>query len=125
MSVLADKINEEFKKSYINVYNGKIDTWDYQWSFSIFRNGGLTIIPNTNLVSNIGFGCNATHTKDDNSKNSCISITSLDFPLKHPSLVKLNKLADLRFYRKEFNYKSITSRILEKIKSITKRIIFK
>lgn len=40
-------------------------TWDYQWFLSIWDNGGLVIQPGKNLVQNIGFGLDATHTKDD------------------------------------------------------------
>lgn len=38
------------------------DTWDYQWSLTCVANGGLCIEPNRNLVSNVGFGVDATHT---------------------------------------------------------------
>ena len=41
---------------------GEPDTWDYQWTFTCVANGGLTALPNRNLVSNIGFGKDATHT---------------------------------------------------------------
>lgn len=41
------------------------DTWDYQWTFTCLSNGGLTALPNTNLISNIGFGADATHTTAD------------------------------------------------------------
>ena len=34
---------------------GQIDTWDYSWAYSCWANGGLTILPESNLVSNIGF----------------------------------------------------------------------
>jgi hypothetical protein len=40
----------------------EIDTWDYQWHYAIRKNGGYCILPNLNLVSNIGVGKNATHT---------------------------------------------------------------
>ena len=36
--------------------------WDYQWTFTCLSNGGLTALPNRNLVSNVGFGDDATHT---------------------------------------------------------------
>ena len=39
-----------------SVYNGKIDTWDYQWNACVWFNKGLCITPNKNLVTNIGFG---------------------------------------------------------------------
>ncbi|WP_339787953.1 TylF/MycF/NovP-related O-methyltransferase [uncultured Imperialibacter sp.] len=41
----------------------RYDAWDYQWMFSIWKNLGVCILPNTNLVNNIGFGRDATHTK--------------------------------------------------------------
>ncbi len=43
---------------------GKIDTWDYQWILTVWRNHGLTVRPTVNLVQNIGFGNDATHTLD-------------------------------------------------------------
>ncbi len=44
------------------VYEGEIDTWDYQWQFAMWRHKGFSVVPNVNLVSNIGFGREATHT---------------------------------------------------------------
>jgi hypothetical protein len=44
------------------VARGQLDTWDYQWLFACWQQRGLAVIPNTNLVSNIGFGPTATHT---------------------------------------------------------------
>jgi hypothetical protein len=41
---------------------GKIDTWDHQWTFTCWKNGGLCVAPAVNLASNIGFGPEATHT---------------------------------------------------------------
>jgi hypothetical protein len=38
------------------------DTWDYQWTYVCLINNGLTALPNVNLVTNIGFGADATHT---------------------------------------------------------------
>ena len=43
-------------------FNSSPDTWDYQWTFICLVNGGLTALPNKNLVNNIGFGPDATHT---------------------------------------------------------------
>ncbi|MEA5464685.1 class I SAM-dependent methyltransferase [Leptothoe sp. PORK10 BA2] len=46
------------------VYKKKSVHWDYAWQFACWSNQGVSIIPNVNLVSNIGFGDNATHTKN-------------------------------------------------------------
>ena len=54
-------------KIFQSVYDGKIDTWCYQWAYTCFINNGLCIMPNVNLVSNIGFGADSTHTKEENN----------------------------------------------------------
>jgi len=52
-----------WRKVFDNVYNGELDTWDIQWEFACWINGGLSIVPSVNLVSNIGFGVDGTHTR--------------------------------------------------------------
>lgn len=50
-------------RSFNRVYAGAIDTWDYQWLYACWRERGVGILPNVNLVTNIGESPNATHTK--------------------------------------------------------------
>ena len=38
------------------------DSWAYRWSLVCMANHGLTALPNQNLVTNVGFGDQATHT---------------------------------------------------------------
>lgn len=58
--------NEKIRKYWIkyldSIYLGKKDTWDAQWNFAIWSQFGLCINPNYNLVQNIGFREDATHT---------------------------------------------------------------
>jgi|LauGreDrversion4_2_1035121.scaffolds.fasta_scaffold03025_4 2-polyprenyl-3-methyl-5-hydroxy-6-metoxy-1,4-benzoquinol methylase len=42
-----------------------INTWDYQWTFSIWENKGISILPLVNMVKNIGFGTGATNTNSE------------------------------------------------------------
>ena len=49
-------------------HDGEIDTWDYSWIFNCWDQDLLSIHPTTNLVSNIGFGSDATHTTDQSSR---------------------------------------------------------
>lgn len=44
---------------------GNIDTWDFQLIFSLWKTGGVTVCPHRNLVTNIGYGPDATHTNFD------------------------------------------------------------
>lgn len=77
--------------------SGDIDYWDYQWSFACWVQMGLTIIPNNNLVSNVGFGEDATHTTGPADPMGNISRTPIKFPLNHPSELFRDELAD-RFF---------------------------
>lgn len=51
------------KNLYNDIRKGAIDTWDIQWGFHRLLNKGLCILPSKNLVQNIGFNEEATHTK--------------------------------------------------------------
>ena len=67
--------------------NNKIDTWDFQWIYARLINRMHIIIPNKNLISNIGFNEDATHTKDQSSCfNNQIRYECI-FPLKHPTYI--------------------------------------
>jgi len=44
--------------------SGKYTFWDAKWVYSIWKNDGVSIAPNINMVSNIGYGDSATHTKN-------------------------------------------------------------
>ena len=74
--------------------SGEVDTWDIQWVFANFAQGGLTILPETNLVTNIGFGADATHTRSSNARESNIPVVPMRFPLDHPAVVERNVDAD-------------------------------
>lgn len=76
-----------------DVYTDSIDSWAYPWTASLWRYGGLTVTPNVNLVSNIGFGEDATHTKVVNSPLAEIPALPLG-ELFHPINVERNIEAD-------------------------------
>lgn len=48
---------------YENTFSGKKDTWDYQWESNRLLNGLISILPKENMIENLGFGPDATHTK--------------------------------------------------------------
>ena len=82
-----------WKYIFENVYKGKIDTWDYQWTFSCWIQSALTIIPNVNLVSNIGFDPESLHTTEKN-KFSNMKTDPITFPISHPSYILRDSAAD-------------------------------
>lgn len=105
---------QKFLKVFQAVYDNKIDTWDYQWFYTVISQNGLSLIPNKNLISNIGFDENATHTKDKNSIFSNMELNDLN-EIKHPNFVLQDKIADNFTYEKMFKEKNIIQKIIRKI----------
>ena len=106
-----------FQSTY-DARNDKIHIWDYQFVYSLQKNKGLCIVPKVNMITNIGFGVDATHTSDSNNINANIPNFDLEFPLVHPLQVvthkSLNKFYDLN----EFKTYSIVTRIINKLSRI-------
>lgn len=74
---------------------GEIDTWDFQWFYAVWSQGGLSIVPCVNLVSNLGFRPDATHTNTSYERQSLANVPrkSID-GLRHPRLVVRHREAD-------------------------------
>jgi len=69
------------------------NSWAYQWWLACWMNNGLSIWPNTNLITNIGCGIpEATHTQGGNDYGE-LSTSSLN-SLSHPSFIIPNREAD-------------------------------
>ncbi|WP_149207915.1 nucleotide-diphospho-sugar transferase [Flavobacterium johnsoniae] len=95
-------IVDSWKYIFNKMLRNGIDTWDYQWTITNFFNNSLSIIPNVNLISNIGFGVNATHTMDVNDTFSNLKTEKLG-EITHPILVLASKNADFFTLSREFN----------------------
>src|SRR5208337_4748513 len=61
--------------------------WDFLWNLVCYAQNGLCIVPEKNLVTNIGFGEDATHTHSMNPLFANLSVHPLEFPLRHPQFV--------------------------------------
>ncbi|MDR8390239.1 hypothetical protein NC796_03740 [Aliifodinibius sp. S!AR15-10] len=81
----------QFNKAF---QSESVSFWDYQWTFSFWVQNGLSISPNETLVSNIGFGENATHTKSKSNPYAYRPLGKMEFPLNHPPYMMANKEAD-------------------------------
>lgn len=96
------------------VRNDKNKTyWDYQLHLIMLYNTGIHIRPAKNLIMNIGFGEDATHTTDKKSDYSNKATTSI-LPLIHPDQAIINRKEDNRLYNITFT---------KKIKKFIKQII--
>lgn len=93
-----------------------ITPWDYQWHARCLAYGKKAIVPKVNLVSNVGFDANATHTSE-----SPVGISmeryELRFPLVAPETNRVNKKYDRERQRILFQV-SLFTRARRRIKRI-------
>jgi hypothetical protein len=121
----SDKIERVYwQKIFDSYYSGQIDTWDYPWTCCNWKLGKLSIAPNVNLVSNIGFGNDATHTKSTNHISSNLKTFDLK-KIIHPKKIYRNVQADLFDFDNHFGGKNFRFPlfILSLLKSILKKIL--
>jgi hypothetical protein len=103
------------------VQAGLIDTWDYQWTACVWFHGGLTATPNKNLVTNIGFGPDATHTVTDDDQDG-MQIEALG-PLTHPRRVKQDSAADRFVFNRNFGGRDHPDRFRNRLVRRTKQAL--
>jgi hypothetical protein len=72
-------------------------SWDYAWNFACWLHEGVTALPTSNLVSNLGFRPDATHTRlpgEYRSPFAALPTEPMAFPLHHPSAVARDRETD-------------------------------
>jgi hypothetical protein len=85
------------------IKQNKINTWDYQLMFNIWKIRGVTIIPSVNLVKNCGFDKDSIHSQNTDCELSKLKTNPI-LPLKHPEKIIINEKLD-RIYFKKYLYK--------------------
>ena len=92
--------------------NGEIDSWAYPWTFSCWAQHGLSVLPSVNLVSNIGFGPEATNTRSGSGRMENLSSRSISFPLEHPQQIVRDYTSDRYTTRHHFGAKTKANRLV-------------
>lgn len=110
--LLQDMLKKRFSNQYERAYwessframaNHNIDTWDVQWVYYIYKQLAMGITPVKNLVINIGFRDDATHTKSSDPVVSGMQLQALG-QLRHPNKIRILKRADNYSYKKLFQF---------------------
>lgn len=101
--------------SYVS--KGSLDTWDHQWAYAIWKKRGLAITPNVNLVSNIGFGAEATHTKTQSNLANLPTYSSGN--LAHPLSKSVCSKADFHTFQEVYKI-SLGKRLMNAVFKVLK-----
>ncbi len=104
-----------WRHGWDSIAERRLDTWDYQWALAFLTANGLAVTPSTNLVSNVGFGSDATHTR---SRLLAIrpAVGAIGFPLRHPVHVEADREADEFTARRLFYKRSALGKAAEMLR---------
>jgi hypothetical protein len=87
-----------WKLKEIQADTSKKSYWDYQMQMHLFRNNAVTIHPSKNLISNIGFDAEGTHTLSNDGRGDREVYPIL--PLVHPNSMSINNAMDVDCFGK-------------------------
>lgn len=115
--LLGEKVGKVREKQIQNCKKKQMDTWDYPWAFAVYLEGALVCMPSENLVVNIGFGADATHTFHRN----CDTVTRHVF--KHCVRENRKIKADMEFEIKCIKPWPLHSRIINRVKFVLSKVL--
>lgn len=98
-----------------NLLNAPTSSWAYPWGFARHLNSGLACVPSKSLITNIGFGEQATHTT---RKIDDINLHELSLPIKNNKFVVADNEYDRLFLRK----KSTIERVIRKLSFVKNKL---
>lgn len=99
------------------VHDGRMNSWSYQLDITRIANHGLNIIPNTNLVDNIGFGDDGTHTTSLADPRNKRTAREVHFPLAHPRFIMPDEQRDAEYF-KRFIGDTPMNRLKDRVKGL-------
>lgn len=106
-----------FKLLEIQKDKAKKSYWDYQCLIVLLLNSGITIMPRKNLISNIGFDGEGTHTLENDGRGDRSTYPIL--PLHHPSEIVVDKARDSKCFAKVHSRGFFRDRLIFLYKSLS------
>lgn len=99
----TNKQRKYLKNLLLSTWKGKINTWDYQWIYTILNSNAMVIIPSKNLVLNIGFRNQSTHDFLQDSLRENKILDDMETVLKPPKHKLVNRELDFLMYKNVFS----------------------
>jgi len=90
-----------WERNLAATFRGEVDTWDAQWVLAFWLAGGLSLVSTRNLISNQGFGHDATHTVGWSPQAALPTLAQTE-PIVHPTTLIVDPMLDARFQQSVF-----------------------
>jgi hypothetical protein len=115
-----------WERCFQRTYARKLDAWDYRWTLSLWKQQMICIIPRANLVQNIGFDAQATHTVErDFAGLEMHAVTPADFPLVSPREAQFDGSLDDRVFANHYRKLEGRRNLWQKARDRVQRILGK
>lgn len=95
----ASQLRRVLGRKFASADAGRKFTWARAWYYTTVRHHGVAVVPSVNLIRNVGFGADATHTSGKNHPLRRDKWGSLKFPLLHPPHLRTNVPYERRLAR--------------------------
>lgn len=102
-----------------DTFAGRRDSWAYRWAFAQWLEGGLSAYPTTNMVDNIGFGTESTHTGLLSETRWLQPPASNPGDLRHPEVIEPLEDLDLKVFDLAYAKRGLPTRLYRIARSIT------
>lgn len=115
--------SEYWYELYERIRLGKQNNaWDNQMFLSSLRHTQCCVIPQKNMVSNIGYGVDGTNCKDENSPFQNLKKYDMVFPMIHPIEVRRSAQIDHVLFRRVFRHRpKLWERAMNKLHAVLRR----
>jgi len=111
----------EVRENEFNLAYGGIDfTWDYQFAYLLLIKNGMCVIPQVNMIQNVGVGIDATNTKEVYEIEH-EQAEEIIFPLIHPKSIEIDHGYD-NYYFENFLFNLYYSSSFVRFKYRLKKI---
>ena len=109
-------------RCFYGAWSGKVDSWGYRWIFSVLENNGLSVSPAVNLIENIGFSDDATHTKTGFTQGLPTEKDIIDLKsLPAPAVEEVDRIKDDFVFKKIWHTKEGNVCFLWRLKKLIRR----
>jgi hypothetical protein len=127
---LQDVLGTETMAHYWNrifkgLQSGLFDTWDLQLVYTCWRQGQLSTVPSVNLVSNIGGGEGATHTKSSRHPRLSRPVTEMPTQLVHPMFITNNRQFDRKGELRAAKLERLGHALVSKMMGMMSRLYYR
>ena len=105
------------------LHHGRPDSWAVPLSSTVLMWGGLWVFPRKNLVRNIGFSEDATHTKNASSRRANVLVNPIT-TIRHPPAISAERRVDRKIFRRVYEA-SLVERLFAKSRLIARVVLKK